>query len=625
MKRIFAFLLSILLVCSMATPAVYAAYENSNSLLTTDKTQLTRGETFTVTAKLENNEALRLCTVALSFDESVFEMVGGKCLASDTMMGKIVVEQRAGTFIMDTASIVNGDIFAFKMKVKEDALFGTHSIGQKASVGVDNGNYIAVTGIDLEIVCDHRNAAYEDTGAGHHGICPDCGYETTADHSYDQQVITDAYKATAANFSQAAGYYYSCVCGAKGNKTFADGEPLVREGTYSELCVDKTQLTRGETFTVTAKLTNTDAIKLGTVMLIFDDSIFELVGGKCLVPDTMMGKIVVPNKAGTFLLDAATAVSGDIFTFAFKVKENAPFGVAILEQKTAIGVETGSYITAAGINLEVVCTHSYDKWNNDGARHSAVCGICGEKAVEDHTFGDWMDNGADHKAVCDICSAETVAAHTFSKEIAEEDYLANEATCTAKAAYYYSCECGAKGEETFEYGETLPHSFTCQVAEDAYFVSAATCTAKAVYYYSCQCGEKGTETFEYGETLPHSFTCQVAEEAYFVSAATCTAKAVYYYSCQCGEKGEETFSWGDYLPHDYQDKVCTGCGATIGDLDGNEDVTTEDVVQLLLFITMPELFPVGAATVDFDGDAQATTEDAVKLLLYISMPDLFPL
>ena len=36
------------------------------------------------------------------------------------------------------------------------------------------------------------------------------------------------------------------------------------------------------------------------------------------------------------------------------------------------------------------------------------------------------------------------------------------------------------------------------MADDAYKATDATCTAKATYYYSCVCGEKGTETFENG-------------------------------------------------------------------------------------------------------------------------------
>ena len=63
-----------------------------------------------------------------------------------------------------------------------------------------------------------------------------------------------------------------------------------------------------------------------------------------------------------------------------------------------------------------------------------------------------------------------------------------------------------------------------------------------------------------------------------------------------------------------------------GDIDGNETVNTEDVVALLLHISMPDMFelPEGVSA-DFTGDALVTTDDAVKLLLHISMPDMFPL
>jgi len=62
----------------------------------------------------------------------------------------------------------------------------------------------------------------------------------------------------------------------------------------------------------------------------------------------------------------------------------------------------------------------------------------------------------------------------------------------------------------------------------------------------------------------------------------------------------------------------------MGDLNGDLLVNTEDVVALLLYISMPDMFPIDAPA-DFTGDGQVTTEDAVKLLLHISMPDMFPL
>ncbi|MDY6024271.1 MAG: hypothetical protein SPJ19_05680, partial [Candidatus Borkfalkiaceae bacterium] len=61
------------------------------------------------------------------------------------------------------------------------------------------------------------------------------------------------------------------------------------------------------------------------------------------------------------------------------------------------------------------------------------------------------------------------------------------------------------------------HAFDKQVITDEYKATDATCTEAATYYYSCSCGEKGTETFEYGSPLEHSFTNYVSD-----NNATCT-------------------------------------------------------------------------------------------------------
>ena len=62
-----------------------------------------------------------------------------------------------------------------------------------------------------------------------------------------------------------------------------------------------------------------------------------------------------------------------------------------------------------------------------------------------------------------------------------------------------------------------------------------------------------------------------------------------------------------------------------GDLDGNDNVNTDDVVVLLLYISMPDVFPLGDTPADFTGDGEINTDDAVQLLLHISMPDVFPI
>lgn len=93
-------------------------------------------------------------------------------------------------------------------------------------------------------------------------------------------------------------------------------------------------------------------------------------------------------------------------------------------------------------------------------------------------------------AACDGCSScngcngkddetETVIpehVHSYDKEVVEDKYKKSDATCTAKAVYYYSCSvCGARGDETFESGDPLEHTG-----------GTATCTHKAV---CTRCGE----------------------------------------------------------------------------------------------------------------------------------------
>lgn len=61
-----------------------------------------------------------------------------------------------------------------------------------------------------------------------------------------------------------------------------------------------------------------------------------------------------------------------------------------------------------------------------------------------------------------------------------------------------------------------------------------------------------------------------------------------------------------------------------GDIDCDGNVDSDDVVQLLLHISMPDLFPIDQ-NADYTGDGKVTSDDVVQLLLHISMPDLFPL
>ena len=104
-------------------------------------------------------------------------------------------------------------------------------------------------------------------------------------------------------------------------------------------------------------------------------------------------------------------------------------------------------------------------------------------------------------------------------------------------------------DESQDEGLTHSHTYDKKKVTEAYLASSATCTSPAIYYYSCECGDKGTETFTDGDSIAHTYNKKNVTEAYLASSATCTSPAIYYYSCECGDKGTETFTDGEKSNH----------------------------------------------------------------------------
>ncbi len=230
----------------------------------------------------------------------------------------------------------------------------------------------------------------------------------------------------------------------------------------------------------------------------------------------------------------------------------------------------------------------------------------GETPVRDaddenhYVFAGW-DDASTVKSDKIITATFTPTAHVFDQQNTDAKYLKSGATCTDKALYYYSCSCGCKGTETFEYGEKLEHSFTKQIIDEEYLNTPASCTAKATYFYACSvCDEKGTETFEYGEKLPHDFTVPQSDDTYHwmkcancdaidgkeehnfatkgdeVTPASCGQNATATYSCSCGKTTVKEVP-GTALEHDFTVLKTDDtyhwyeCANNCGEIDGKEE------------------------------------------------------
>lgn len=131
-----------------------------------------------------------------------------------------------------------------------------------------------------------------------------------------------------------------------------------------------------------------------------------------------------------------------------------------------------------------------------------VCTVCGYVIAPaiSHTHTpdtEWTSDETYHWHACNGCDEQLdKAEHLFNQEVATEEYLATSATCTAKATYYYSCECGAKGAETFENGETIAHQYVVDHDDAQHWNKCSVCgyideTSREDHLYvegSCTCG-----------------------------------------------------------------------------------------------------------------------------------------
>lgn len=190
---------------------------------------------------------------------------------------------------------------------------------------------------------------------------------------------------------------------------------------------------------------------------------------------------------------------------------------------------------------------------------------------------------------------ESVHTHKFERN-ADERYLKSAATCEKRAEYYFSCECGEKSEETFEYGELSPHTVvidegieaTCtksgrsggkhcsvcnKILEEQQVIpalghdtishdgKAATCTEAGYEAYEA-CSRCDYTTYTAIPALGHDYVPHNGKEA------TCT-EAGYKTYMSCTRCDYTTYEVIPALGHNYVDGKCARCGAVLYSKKGN--------------------------------------------------------
>lgn len=168
---------------------------------------------------------------------------------------------------------------------------------------------------------------------------------------------------------------------------------------------------------------------------------------------------------------------------------------------------------------------------------------------------------------------ESVHTHKFERN-ADEKYLKSAATCEKRAEYYFSCECGEKSEETFEYGELSPHTVVIDEGIEATCTKSGRSEGK-----HCSVCNKILEEQQVIPALGHDIISHDGK------AATCTEAGYEAYEA-CSRCDYTTYTaipplGHDYVPHDGKAATCTEAGYKTYMTCTRCDYTTYEVIPAL--------------------------------------------
>ena len=267
----------------------------------------------------------------------------------------------------------------------------------------------------------------------------------------------------------------------------------------------KTEIVRGETIEFTIAISEVANARgagfslVGSEGDLYDPAVFEFQGGKHLDTSAMFGAVQVTGgiPSGSLAYMSAVTMSGDIFTFSMKVKDDAPFGETTLTILPSAKDTVGAVdMTANTVTLKVVCP-AHD--NKEEVTKAATCSEAGEKTI-----------------TCQICG-ETKTEAIAKLPHTEKTEVTKEATCSAEGEKVTTCEVCKEVLNTEKIAK-LAHTEKTEVTKEA------TCSAE---------GEKVTTCEVCKEVLK---TEKIAKLAHTLDAGVVTKEA------SCSAEGEKIFT-----------------------------------------------------------------------------------
>lgn len=369
---------------------------------------------------------------------------------------------------------------------------------------------------------------------------------------------------------------------------------------YTEATASASALKRGDTVTVTVKLTSGEKIKSMGLKFLFDTSVFEADSKNCkwLLKGTSMADFDASKNNAAMTYSSLKTASGEIFRLTLKVKSDAPFGNYEIKIIPTLKNSDGVIDCNSSVVKQVIsCTHSFDtKWSSDKNGHwyscsvggcdgklelsehiydnscDSECNICKYRRSITHTYGDTECDGTYHWQVCTVCGQVSDKAVHSPFENPEAEYIKTEADCVSQAVYFKSCKiCGFKMSETFKFGTVDSEKHT-----DTYTVGAVSPTDETDGYTGDTVCKNCNKTVSRGKTIKKTGHNPSKLEAKSATAATEGNIECYY---------------------------CSGCGRYYSDSLGTKEISKDTAVIAKL---APEIIDGNGLELKCDGSVEAT-------------------